>query len=121
MENKVKINPAFIEELNAFEFIPKHYLDKAPSPIPPEKIWEYLDEYIIRHMFICCPFKATPEQKEEYASNSDACEYLKNAIISLQYHGTFALDRYGFVAIIKIDWDNKDKHERLKISWVRKF
>lgn len=91
-----------IKTLNAHDAIPDRYLHESPRI--PVSIREILDEYIVRHFFVTCPFKALPEQKSEYAYNSECCKELKRIIINSGYIGTFAVIRYGYVLTISVNY-----------------
>lgn len=116
---EVKFNPNYkhVELMDPEKEIPERYLDESPEV--PRAMIEKLDEYLVRHFFIACPFKATDDQKFEREANHDEVKRVEAEILRFNYFGTFVMERYGYFAIVNINPTAADKYDRLVVKWAR--
>lgn len=108
-----------IKAEQGYSIIPDRYLDESPQP--PKDLIQLIDDYIVHHMFVAYPFKATPEQKEEIELNTSYCRHLEQRIQEYLYAGIFALSRHGYIAVVDIDFGRESKYEHIIIKWIRSF
>lgn len=119
MEKTFKPDYKHIILADPAEDISKYRLDE--SPVVPKSILNIIDEFIYRHVFVQCPFKATQAQKDEYADNKDRLKELYAVFKNSYYIGKFALDRFGFVIMFDVNCEAEYNYDLVNTTFLRKI